>query len=406
VPKLTDRTVKTVGPGRYSDGTVKGLMLLVRDSGSRAWVLRYQIGGRRRDMGLGPYPEIGLADARERALDARRLIKRDGKDPIAQRGRVKIRTFKETAEALIESKRPGWRNAKHAAQWSSTLETYAYPKLGDLSVQTIDTDAVLDVLRPIWTTKTETASRVRQRIEAVLDYAIATRARTGENPARWRGHLDHLLPNPSKVRTVKHHTALDWRQAPAFMARLAKRQGIDARALTFTILTAARSGEVRGATWREIELENAVWTVPASRIKAGKEHRVPLTPAEVALLGEPGEPDELVFSSPVKKGKPLSDATLAAVLERMGLDVTVHGFRSTFRDWAGETTPHAREVIEAALAHRLKDKAEAAYARGDLFQKRRKLMEDWADYLASPAAIVLELHDAPPERAASHQAGG
>ena len=190
-------------------------MLLVRDSGSRSWVFRYQLGGRRRDMGLGPYPEISLAEARDRALQARRVIKRDGKDPIAERRRGKAKTFKETAEALIESKRPGWRNAKHAAQWGSTLETYAYPKLGDLGVQIVDTDAVLDVLRPIWTSKTETASRVRQRIEAVLDYATAIRARTGENPARWKGHLDHLLPKPSQVRAVKHHAALDWRQAPA-----------------------------------------------------------------------------------------------------------------------------------------------------------------------------------------------
>jgi integrase len=399
--KLTDRTVKTAAPGRYSDGTVKGLMLVVRDNGSRAWVLRYQIGGRRRDMGLGPYPEVGLADAREKALDARRLIKRDGKDPITERGRAKVKTFKEAAKALIESKKSGWRNAKHAAQWSSTLETYAYPKLGALGVQTVDTDAVLDVLRPIWTTKTETASRVRQRIEAVLDYATAIRARSGENPARWKGHLDNLLPKPSKVRTVKHHAALDWRQAPAFMAELAKRQGIDARALAFTILTVARSGEVRGMKWREVDLDDAVWTVPPDRIKAGREHRVPLQPAAIALLGDPGEPDELVFPSPIKAGKPLSDATLAAVLERMGVGVTVHGFRSTFRDWAGETTAHAREVVEAALAHRLKDKAEAAYARGDLFQKRRKLMQDWADYLASPAAKVLELQEAPLEQAAA-----
>lgn len=214
-------------------------MLVVRDSGSRAWVLRYQIGGRRRDMGLGPYPEISLAEARDRALEARRVIKRDGRDPVAERGRAKIETFKELAEALIESKRRGWRNAKHAKQWSSTLKTYVCPKLGELGVQIVDTDAVLDVLRPIWTTKTETASRVRQRIEAVLDYATAIRARTGENPARWKGHLDHLLPKPSKVRTVKHHAALDWRAAPAFMAEVAKRRGIDARALEFTILTAA-----------------------------------------------------------------------------------------------------------------------------------------------------------------------
>jgi integrase len=400
MPKLTDRTVKTAGPGRYGDGTVKGLMLVVRDNGSRAWVLRYQIGGRRRDMGLGPYPEVGLADAREKALEARRLIKRDGKDPIAERGRAKLKTFKEAAKALIESKRPGWRNAKHAAQWSSTLETYAYPKLGALDVQAMDTDAVLDVLRPIWTTKTETASRVRQRIEAVLDYATAIRARTGDNPARWRGHLDHLLPRPSKVRAVKHHAALDWRQAPTFMAKLSKRQGIDARALAFTILTAARSGEVRGMRWGELDLDDAVWTVPPNRIKAGREHRVPLQPAAIALLGNPRGPHELVFPSPIKKGKPLSDATLAAVLERMKHgDVTVHGFRSTFRDWAGETTAHAREVVEAALAHRLKDKAEAAYARGDLFQKRRRLMQDWADYLASSPGAVFELH----ETAQQHQ---
>jgi integrase len=389
---LTDRTARTAGPGRYSDGSVKGLMLMVRPSGARSWMLRYQIGGRRRDMGLGPYPEVSLADARERALEARRVLKRDGKDPLAERSRPKLLTFRAAAEALIEAKRPGWRNAKHAAQWTATLATYAWPKLGALDVRAVDTAAVLEVLRPIWTAKTETASRVRQRIEAVLDYATAIRARTGENPARWKGHLDHLLANPSKVRAVKHHAALDWRLAPAFMAELAKRAGIDARALAFTILTAARSGEVRGMRWSELDLEGAVWIVPPGRIKAAKEHRVPLTPAARALLGDPEEPDALVFPSPIKAGKPLSDATLAAVLGRMGYgDITVHGFRSTFRDWAGETTAHAREVVEAALAHRLKDKAEAAYARGDLFAKRRKLMQDWADYLASPPARVVEL---------------
>ena len=260
---------------------------------------------------------------------------------------------------------------------------------------------MLDVLRPIWTTKTETASRVRQRIEAVLDYATATRARAGDNPARWRGHLDHLLPRPSRVRVVRHHPALDWRQAPAFMAELAKRQGIDARALAFTILTAARSGEVRGMKWGELDLDDAVWTVPAGRIKASREHRVPLQAAAIALLGKPGEADELVFPSPIKAGNPLSDAALAAVLQRMGYNnITVHGFRSTFRDWAGETTPHAREVIETALAHKLKDKAEAAYARGDLFAKRRRLMQDWADFLAKPSAEVVELQEAAEQRTA------
>jgi integrase len=389
---LTDRTVRTARPGRYSDGTVKGLMLVVRDSGTRAWVLRYQIGGRRRDMGLGPYPEIGLADAREIALDARREIKRDGKDPIAERGRAKIKTFKEAAEALIESKRAGWRNAKHRAQWSSTLTTYVYPKIGALDVKVVDTTAVLDVLRPIWAVKTETASWVRQRIETVLDYATAIHARSGDNPARWRGHLDHLLARPSKIRAVKHHAALDWREVPRFMTELLKRSSVDTRALAFTVLTVARSGEVRGMKWGELDLKDAVWTVPAGRIKAGREHRVPLQAAAIALLGEPEEHDQLVFPSPLKPSKPLSDATLGAVLKRMSYgDFTTHGFRSSFRDWAGETTSHPREVIEAALAHKLKDKAEAAYARGDLFQKRRRLMQDWADYLASPLAPVLEL---------------
>jgi integrase len=233
---------------------------------------------------------------------------------------------------------------------------------------------------------------VRQRIEAVLDYATAVKARTGDNPARWRGHLDHLLARPSAVHKVKHHAALDWRQAPDFMVELAKRSGIDARALAFTILTVARSGEVRGMRWGELDLEYAVWTVPASRIKAGREHRVALPPAAIALLGKPGKPEEIVFPSPIRTGKPLSDAALAAVLERMSYhDITVHGFRSMFRDWAGETTSHSREVIEAALAHKLKDKAEAAYARGDLFQKRRRLMHDWAAYLAGTGGPDLSL---------------
>jgi len=385
---LSARKVATAGPGRHSDG--RGLLLIVRPSGARSWILRYQVAGRRRDFGLGPWPEVSLAEARERALTVRRLTKA-GRDPIAERGHRQGQgmTFSTAAEALIKAKRPGWRNAKHEAQWRSTLKTYGYPKLGSLYVQAVDTAAVLDVLRPIWTTKTETASRVRQRIEAVLDYATAIKARTGDNPARWRGHLDHLLARPSAVHKVKHHAALDWRQAPEFMAELAKRSGIDARALAFTVLTAARSGEVRGMRWGELDLEDAVWTVPASRIKAGREHRVPLQPQAVALLAKPGKSEELVFPSPVKTGKPLSDAALAAVVERMGYDkITVHGFRSTFRDWAGETTSHAREVIEAALAHKLKDKAEAAYARGDLFQKRRRLMQDWAAYLTAAGGVV------------------
>jgi integrase len=248
------------------------------------------------------------------------------------------------------------------------------------------------VLEPIWTTKPETASRVRQRIEAVLDYATAIEAREGVNPARWRGHFANLLPRPGKVRAVAHHAALDWREAPGFWAALTERDGTAAQGLAFAILAAARSSEVRGMRWGEVDLATAVWTVPPERIKAGREHRVPLVPVAVALLGEQGEPDELVFPSPAKANTMLSDMALTAVLRRMGRgELTVHGFRSTFRDWAGETTSHPREVIEQALAHRLKDKAEAAYARGDLFQKRRRLMQDWTDYLTKPKAGVTRL---------------
>ena len=317
------------------------------------------------------------------------------RDPLAERGRARALTFKAAAEALIESKRPGWRNAKHAWQWANTLETLAYPRLGALDVKDVETADVVAVLRPVWTARTETASRLRQRIEAVLDYAGAMGARAGDNPARWRGHLDHLLPKPSTVKRVDHHPALDWREAPGFMADLAERAGLGAKALAFAILTAARSGEARGMTWAEIDDIDGIWTVPAQRIKAGKEHRVPLTAAARALLGQRGKPDALVFASPNDPAKPLSDMTLMAALRRMGRgDLTAHGFRSTFRDWAGETTAHPREVIEAALAHRLRDKAEAAYARGDLFAKRRRLMEDWAAFLARPTGDVIAMSGA------------
>lgn len=380
---LTARKVETAAPGKHVDG--RGLMLLVKPSGARSWVLRYMRNGRRRDLGLGAWPDVTLAMARERALEARRKLA-EGGDPISDRRKRTDRTFRSVAVDLIEHKRSGWKNAKHAAQWSATLETYAYPVLGDMDVSRIGTDDVLAVLRPIWSEKPETASRTRQRIEAVLDYATATNHREGDNPARWKGHLSHILSAPAKVRSVKHHAALDWRAALAFMTDLAGRQGVAARALAFVVLTAARSGEVRGMRWREIDVVAAVWTVPGERMKAGKEHRVPLSAAAMALLGEAGQPDDLVFGSDMKAGTPLSDMSLTAVLKRMGQPVTAHGFRSTFRDWAGETTSFPREVIEAALAHRLKDKAEAAYARGDLFTKRRELMDAWASYLAGGKA--------------------
>lgn len=388
--KLTARQVETLPAGTYDDG--RGLRLIVRPGGARSWILRYQLHKRRRDMGLGRFPETTLAMARARAMEIRREIDATRRDPLAERRRAPALTFQAAAEALIESKRPGWRNAKHAAQWGATLAAYVYPVLGGRDVRSIETRDVVAALRPIWTTKAETASRVRQRVEAVIDYATAIGVRSGDNPARWKGHLDHLLPKPSQVRRVEHHAALDWRAAPAFLAELGGRDGMAARALRFAILTAARSGEVRGMTWAELDLGARVWTVPAGRIKAAREHRVPLTVAALEALGVPGAPGALVFPAPTAVDRPLSDMTLAAVLKRMGrADLTVHGFRSTFRDWAGEATAHPREVIEAALAHRLKDKAEAAYARGDLFVKRRRLMDDWAAFLARPAAEVAEL---------------
>jgi len=371
---LTVRTVETSSAGKHNDGD--GLMLVVKETGARSWVLRCQAYGRRRDIGLGSWPEVTLAMARQKALDTRRLM-RDRIDPVAARRQARASLFRDVAAVAIEAKRDGWRNPKHAAQWSATLATYAYPKLGTMDVRSIGVEDVLSALKPIWSDKPETASRVRQRIEAVLDYATAKGLRTGDNPARWRGHLDHLLPKPSKVKTVEHHAALDWRAIGAFMAELAERDGTAARVLAFAILTAARSGEVRGMRWSEVDIETATWTVPGPRMKAGREHRVPLSSAAVALLGTPGKPGELVFAGD-RPGRPLSDMSLTAVLRRMKRAETVHGFRSTFRDWAGEVSAYPREVIEAALAHRLKDKAEAAYARGDLFTKRRSLMNEWA----------------------------
>lgn len=392
---LNARKVDTAGPGRHGDG--RGLFLYVKPTGARSWVLRYQVQGRRRDLGLGPYPDVSLAMARDRAGEARRLIA-EGEDPITKKQQAKPKTFREAALELIESKRPGWKNAKHAAQWTSTLEAYVFPKIGAVQVAKIETADVISTLTPIWATKPETANRVRQRVEAVIDYASALGIRSGDNPARWRGHLDHLLPKPKKVRAVVHHPALPHAQISNFMTDLAKRDGVAARALAFTILTAARSGETRGMTWGEVDLDAKVWTIPAGRMKAAKEHRVPLTDAALALLGlrVEGTPDKaLIFGSEAKPGKPISDMSMTAVLRRMEHnDITVHGFRSTFRDWAGEATGFPREVIEAALAHGIKDKAEAAYARSDLFDKRRKLMEAWATIAAASASSekIVSLH--------------
>ncbi len=398
--RLTVMTVKTLGPGYHADG--HGLYLRVSGTGGRSWAFRYRRHGRLREMGLGGYPAVGLAEARQKAMEARQQLLA-GKDPIAER-RARLAaergtiTFQEAAQRYIEAAKVGWKNPKHAQQWENTLRDYAYPVLGRLPVHEIDTGLVLKVLEPIWTAKPETASRLRGRIEAVLAWATVRGYREGDNPARWRNHLDKLLPQRGRVAKIKHFPALPYRRMGAFMAELRAQSGMAARALEFAILTAARSGEVRGARWQEIDWEGRRWIVPAERMKAGREHHVPLSDAALALLQALPRLAgcELIFPSP--KGGMLSDMALTAVVRRMnapearwvdasGEPITVHGFRATFRDWAGEQTGFARDVIEHALAHRIADKAEAAYQRGTLFDKRRRLMEAWSSY-------CLEIHGA------------
>jgi integrase len=388
---LTVRTVETAkAPGYYADGG--GLYLQVTDGG-RSWIFRYQIAGRRRDMGLGPVDLVTLAEAREKALAARRLIL-NGADPIeARRATIaaerldaaKAMTFSACAEAYIEAHKAGWRGGKSAEQWQSSLAAYVTPIIGALPVQAVDVALVMKVVEPIWTTKTETASRVRGRIEAVLDWAAARGYRQGDNPARWRGHLENLLARPGKVQRVAHHPALPYAELGEFMAALRAQKGIPARALEFLILTAARSGEVIGARWSEIDLGAGIWTVPAERIKGGREHRVPLSAPALAIVRDLAETrhGDLVFPSGKRGGKTLSNRGMLSVLERMGrADITAHGFRSTFRDWAAELTNFPSEVAEMALAHAVSDKVEAAYRRGDMFSKRRRLADAWAEFCA------------------------
>jgi len=388
VSKLTE-------PGLHFVGHVAGLALQVTASGARSWTLRVTIAGRRRDMGLGAYPEVPLAMARDKAREARELI-RQGVDPIEKQRAAQSAlrasvasalTFKETAAAYMATHETGWKNAKHAQQWRNTLETYAYPVMGDLLVRDVHKEHVLAVLRPIWAEKNETAVRLRGRIELVLSYAMQAGYRPeGLNPARWRGGLDKLLPAPGKVSKGDHHPALPVAEVGEFMERLRSADGMGARALEFAILTAARSGEVRGASWAEIDLDAKVWIIPACRMKAGKEHRVPLSAAALSLLKalpRIGGTD-LVFPAP--RGGQLSDMTLSAVLRRMGVPAVPHGFRSTFRDWAAERTNYPREAAEMALAHAIESRVEAAYRRGDLFEKRRAMMASWASFLAAPRA--------------------
>ncbi len=409
----TAATVRTAKPGRYGDGG--GLYLLVRGPEARFWLFRYTMpGAKLREMGLGKAGgpgAVSLAEARDKAAELRRLVKA-GTDPLDHReaaeaaakarqaARARAKTFGQAADLFLAAHEAGWRNPKHRAQWAMTLRAYAGPHLGALPVTEVETAQVVALLRPLWHEKPETASRLRGRIEAVLDFAAAHGWREGANPARWRGHLDKLFPRRGKVRPVEHHAALPWPDLPGFAAALRARDGAAARALEFCILTAARSGEVLGARWPEIDLEGTVWTVPTERMKAGREHRVPLTPAAVSLLRGllplRAAEDALVFPGQ-RDGRPLSVMAMAMVLRRMDRsELTVHGFRSTFRDWAGETTAHPREVVEAALAHRLGDRVEQAYARGDLFTKRRRLMEDWAAFCAQPPAGMATSADCEP----------
>ena len=375
-------------PGYYLDGG--GLHVQVSRTGSKSWVFQYRFNKRRRELGLGSVSIVSIADARLRAAQLRIQLAQ-GVDPLAERqanadavkvAAARTKTFDQCVEAFIHNMRANWTNDKSESAWRNSLQEYASPIFGSLSVSEVNTALVTKALEGIWTTKTETASRVRGRIEKVLDWAKINGYRDGENPARWKGHLALVLASPKKVAPVEHHPAVPYEMHPAFMVKLQKAFGMAARALEFAILTAARSNEVRAAEWTEIDWEKKIWTVPAARMKARIEHKVPLSDVAIALLRAT---EQLKASTYIFPGqglkKPLSDTALAAVLVRLGYgDYVPHGFRSTFRDWAGATTGHPREVIEHALAHRLKDKAEAAYARDSLIQKRRFLMDDWATY--------------------------
>lgn len=396
MPKLAALNVARQNePGRYSDEN--GLILQVSKNRSglvrKSWLVRYALHGKRREMGIGSFPEIALKEAREAAIDVRRKVQ-DGVDPIQEREQAKTAaaaehakkmTFADCAELYITAHEPSWKNAKHRQQWRNTLITYAYPIIGEMDVADVGLSEVMRILEPIWYTKTETASRLRGRIETILSWAIVRGHREPPNPALWRGHLDMLLPKQSKIQTVKHHAALDWKALPRFIADLRKHPAPSARALEFTILTAVRSGELRLATWKEIDWDEALWIIPAERMKMKKEHKVPLSQTALQILSDRREavganPDEFLFYHQ-SATTPFSDAVYRALFERMKRSgITTHGFRSTFRDWAGEETNHPREIAEMALAHQVGDATERAYRRGDALSKRRVLMDEWAAY--------------------------
>lgn len=401
--ELSALEVKNLPPGGHAVGGVAGLLLEVTPTGGKTWLLRVRTGSKRREIGLGGYPSTSLAEARQKARETREAIGK-GIDPVAERQAQKaallaqqasLKTFAWCAATYIASLKDQWKNAKHQAQWTSTLETYAFPIIGKLPVQSIALPHVLEVLNqpqadkgnaPLWDAKNETASRLRGRIEKVLGWATVHGYRDGLNPARWKGHLDAIMKAPSKVQKTEHHKSLPHGEMHGFMKALRQQEGTGARALEFAILCASRSGEVRGARWAEIDLKKGVWTIPGERMKAGKPHTVPLSKQAIQLIAaiEPTAGTDLVFPSP--RGKVLSDMTLTAVMRRMQLEAVPHGFRSTFRTWGGEQTAYPRDMLEFSLAHTLESKVEAAYMHGTQIEKRRKLMQDWADYVDLPQA--------------------
>lgn len=405
---LTALQIKHAKEGMHSDGN--GLYLRVQASGAKSWIFRFQLNRRRREMGIGTLSDKPAVEARSEAAILSSLV-RSGIDPIDQRKQevetAALATIKSSAERMgfrivadeyIKTHQAGWKNEKHAQQWNNTLKTYVYPTIGEKPVGRVTMDDVLAILEPLWKTKTETATRVRSRIELILSYAKAKKLREGENPALWRGNLDAILPKPTKLKKIRHHPALPYGQMAAFMKKLRSTLGSGARALEFAILTAARSGEVRLATWKEIDFEARLWTVPAERMKAGREHWIPLSDQALALLKAQPKIDGVDFIFPgVKAKKPLSDMTLSALIRnfnkakgenamlwvdpKSGDGVVPHGFRSTFRDWSAEVGHYPREVAEHALAHSLPDKVEASYHRGTMLERRRPMMQAWADSL-------------------------
>ena len=380
--------------GLWAVGGVAGLYLHVNARGARSWILRVVVGDKRRDMGLGGYPDIGVADARQKAREARLKIEQ-GVDPILLRKQAKSelmalqatdKTFEQAAGEYIKIHADSWSNDKHRKQWESTLAAYAFPVVGKLSLRHIRQEHILKILEPIWTTKTETATRVRGRMESILDWAKVKGLRSGENPAAWKGHLDHMLPAPTRLKKIEHLTAVPVREMPGFMVKLRQAAGIAAQALEFLILTAARSGEVRGITWEEVSLDDALWIVPAERMKMKKEHRVPLSNRAVDILKSQPRIDGNPLVFPAPRGSQMSDATMSAVLKRMNVDATVHGFRSSFRDWCGDYTNYPRDLAEQCLAHGADDPVEAAYRRGDALERRREIMNEWSKFIAGHQA--------------------